>query len=266
MTDVDRYGRWAVIAGASEGIGEHAARQLAADGFSLVLVSRRQEVLDDLRASILASSPNVEVRSVALDLATDSAARDLLTATSGLDVGLLFYNAGADTGPARFHDRSLDDVLGMVHRNVVTPTELCHVFGGEMRKRSRGGIVIIGSMAGVSGSALIATYSATKAYQQALAEGLWRELREDGVDVVAIIAGATSTPAHVRSGTVVSEEYPPMDPADVARNALASLGYGPVVGASDELTATFDALRALPRVQVIDLMTAGTRTIYGLDR
>jgi short-subunit dehydrogenase len=125
---------------------------------------------------------------------------------------------------------------------------------------------VIGSMAGVSGSALIATYAATKAYQQVLAEGLWKELRDDGVDVVAVIAGATSTPAHERTGTVVSEEYPPMDPADVARNALGSLGHGPVIGASDELTGTFDALRALPREQIIDLMSAGTRTIYGLDR
>jgi short-subunit dehydrogenase len=265
MTDLGRYGPWAVIAGASEGIGEHAARQLAADGFSLVLVSRRQKVLDDLRASILASSPDVDVRCIALDLATDSAGRELLDATSDLDVGLLFYNAGADTGPVRFHDRSLDDVLGMVRRNVVTPTELCHALGGEMRTRGRGGIVIIGSMAGVSGSALIATYSATKAYQQVLAEGLWRELRDDGVDVVVVVAGATSTPAHERSGTVVSDEYPPMDPADVARNSLASLERGPVVGANDELTTTFDALRALPREQIIDLMSTGTRIIYGLD-
>jgi short-subunit dehydrogenase len=154
----------------------------------------------------------------------------------------------------------------MVRRNVVTPTELCHTLGNRMRERRRGGIVVIGSMAGVSGSALIATYSATKAYQQMLAEGLWRELADDGVDVVAVIAGATATPAHHRTGAVVSAEYPPMDPADVARTALASLGHGPVRGASEELETNFDAIRALPREQIIALMSDGTRIVYGLDR
>jgi uncharacterized protein len=267
MTDLARYGPWALIAGASEGIGEHGARQLAADGFSLVLVSRRQGVLDELKASILAgaSARAIEIRCVALDLAAPDAAEALLGATADIEIGLLFYNAGADTGPVRFHDRSLDDVLGMVRRNVVTPTELIHTLGNQMRARKRGGFVVIGSMAGVSGSALIATYSATKAYQQMLGEGLWRELADEGVDVVTVIAGATSTPAHHRTGAIVSAEYPPMDPADVARTALASLGHGPVRGASDELETNFDAIRALPREQIIEMMSSGTRIIYGLD-
>jgi short-subunit dehydrogenase len=265
VTDLERYGPWAVIVGASEGIGEHAARQLAADGFSIVLVSRRQAVLDELRDSTLADSPAVEIRSLALDLVAPDAADRLLDALSDLDVGLLFYNAGADTGPVRFDERTRDDVLGMVHRNVVVPTALCHALGRAMRARGRGGIVVIGSMAGVSGSALIATYSATKAYQQVLVEGLWREMRDDGVDVVLVVAGATATPAHERTGAVTSAEFPPMQPEDVARNALASIALGPVIGASEELTATFHALRGLPREQIIDLMSSGTRTIYGLD-
>lgn len=267
MTSPERYGPWAVVAGASEGIGEHAARQLAADGFSLVLVSRRAEVLGALRASILAAvrPGSIAIRCVALDLAAPDAAPQLAGAVADVEVGLLFYNAGADTGPVAFCDRPLDDVLAMVRRNVDTPTALCHTFGRAMRARGRGGIVLVGSMAGVSGSALVATYSATKAYQQVLAEGLWRELRDDGVDVVAVIAGATATPAHARTGAVVSAQYPPMAPEVVAANALAALAHGPVRGASDELDATFAALRGLPREQVIEMMSAGTRAIYGLD-
>jgi short-subunit dehydrogenase len=265
VTELERYGRWAVIVGASEGIGEHAARQLAADGFSLVLVSRRQAVLDALGDSIRASTPEAEIRCLAIDLVAQNAAVELLAAIADLDVGLLFYNAGADTGPVRFDERSAEDVLGMVQRNVVVPTAMCHALGRTMRARGRGGIVVIGSMSGVSGAALIATYAATKAYQQVLVEGLWREMRDDGVDVVHVVAGATATPAHERTGALVSAEFPPMDPADVARNALASLGHGPVVGASEELTATFHALRVMPREQIIELMSQGTRTIYGLD-
>jgi short-subunit dehydrogenase len=264
MTDLHRYGPWAVIAGASEGIGEHAARQLAADGFSVVLVARRQEVLDALAASIRAANPDVEALGLALDLSLDDAADRLVDAVAGLDVGLVFYNAGADTGPVLFLDRAADDVLGMVRRNVVTPTAVCHALGRRLRDRGRGGIVVIGSMAGVSGSALIATYSATKAYQQVLCEGLWRELGASGVDVVHVIAGATATPAHHRTGAVASPDHPQADPADVARNALDALGHGPVRGADDALDAGYRALAGLPREQLIELMSAGTRAVYGL--
>jgi short-subunit dehydrogenase len=263
-TDVTRYGPWAVIAGASEGIGEHAARQLAADGFSLVLVSRRIEVLRALADSILDGTHGIEVRCVALDLGQEHAAPELGAQLAGLEVGLVFYNAGADTGPRELVDRDPEDLRSMICRNVQTPTLLLRQLGAQMRARGRGGIVIIGSMAGVSGSALIATYAATKAYQHVLGEGLWRELRPYGVDVVTVVAGATATPAHERTGAVTSRDYPPMQPDDVARNALAQLGRGPIQGASDELTATFHALRGLPREQVIDMMSAGTRAIHAL--
>jgi short-subunit dehydrogenase len=253
------------VAGASEGIGEHAARQLAAAGVSVVLLARRIEVLDALRQSILAESPDVEIRCQAIDLADDDAPSRVLAAVDGLEVGLLFYNAGADVGPCAFVDRPLDDVLGMVRRNVVTPTALIHSLASAMRTRGRGGIVVIGSMAGVVGSALVATYSATKAYQQVLGEGLWRELRDSGVDVVTVLAGATATPAHERTGAVASADYPPMRPDDVARNAIAALGAGPVRGASDDLDASFAYLRTLPRDQGVELMSAGTRSIYALD-
>jgi short-subunit dehydrogenase len=267
VTDIDRYGPWAVIAGASEGIGEHAARQLAADGFSLVLVSRRPAVLDELRTSILTAdaAPGIEVRCAAIDLATDGAAERLLAAVADLDVGLCFYNAGADPTATPFLDRPLDDVLGMVRRNVVTATALCHQLGGRMRDRGRGGIVVISSMAGVSGSALITTYAATKAYQRILCEGLWAELDGTGVDVVGVLAGTTTTPALLRSTAVTSEDPMAMDPADVARNSLAALGHGPVVGASDELTGMIDALGGVPRAQLIEMMSAGTRATFGLD-
>lgn len=267
MTDIARYGPWAVIAGASEGIGEHAARQLAADGCSVVLVSRRQAVLDGLRASILAedASPGVEVRTIALDLAADDAADRLGAAVAGLDVGLLFYNAGADVSATAFLDRTADDVLGMVRCNVVTATALCHAMGRRLRDRGRGGIVVISSGAAIAGSALIATYAATKAYQQILCEGLWAELDGTGVDVVCVMAGTTATPAFLRTTAMGADDPAVMDPAEVARNALAALGRGPVVGASDELTQMFAGLYAVPRTMLIDGVSAGTRATFGLD-
>lgn len=267
MTDIADYGPWAVIAGASEGIGEHAARQLAADGCSVVLVSRRPEVLDALRASILAddAAPGVEVRCLALDLSADDAADRLMGEVADLDVGLLFYNAGADVRGQKFLDRDVDDVLGMVRCNVVTATALCHGLGRRMRDRGQGGIVVMSSGAAIAGSALIATYSATKAYQQILCEALWAELDGTGVDVVCVMAGSTATPAFLRTTAVGADDPSVMDPAVVATNALAALGNGPVVGASDELTRTFAGLYTVPRTMLVDGVSAGTRATFGLD-
>ena len=267
MTDIDRYGPWAVIAGASEGIGEHAARQLAADGCSVVLISRRQGVLDALRDSILAddAAPGAEVRTLALDLAAADAAERICVTVADLDVGLLFYNAGADVSGTPFLDRAADEVLGMVHCNVVTPTALCHALGRRLRDRGRGGIVVISSGAAIAGAALIATYAATKSFQQILYEGLWAELDGTGVDVVCVLAGTTATPAFLRTTAMTADDPGVMDPADVARNALAALGHGPAVGASDELTEMFAGLSTVPRMMLIEGVSAATRATFGLD-
>jgi short-subunit dehydrogenase len=259
----DRYGPWALVAGASEGIGEHLARQVAAAGVHVVLVARRPAVLEALASSIRADTGGaVGCRPLAADLAADDAASRLVEATADLEIGLLAYNAGADTMARRFLDRPLDDVLGMIRRNVVTPTALCHDLGGRMRERGRGGILLVGSLAGLAGAGRVATYAATKAYGQVLAEGLWRELRDGGVDVLALLAGATATPALERSGARLTEEFPPMDPADVAREGLAALAHGPVHVAGDANRTAFDALRGVPRVELIEAMTGGTAALY----
>jgi len=266
MIDVQKHGPWAVIAGASEGIGEQFARQLAVKGINVVLVSRRAAVLDELADSIRRDCEAIDIRVVALDLTSGDATEQLAQQTDDVEVGLLVYNAGADIGPKAFHDRTVDEVMHFVNLNVVTPTKMCHHFGGLMRARQRGGIILVGSMAGLSGSALIATYAATKAYDHALAEGLWRELREHNVDVMTLVAGATDTPAHSRTGaTFGGEDFPRMDPADVARTGLEWLGRGPLRAASDELQIAFDSMRALPIEQIIEFMSMGSRAIYGLD-
>jgi short-subunit dehydrogenase len=260
----DRYGPWAIVAGASEGIGEHVARQLAAAGVAPVLVSRREALLDALAASIRADT-GVAARVVALDLTAPDAADRLAAATADLDVGLLVYNAGADTMARKYLDRTLEEVQHLLALNVATPAALCHAIGRRLRERGRGGIALIGSMAGLAGTGWVATYAATKAFDQVLAEGLWRELRGDGVDVVAVLAGATATPAHERSGARVTEEFPPMDPADVAAEVLGALGNGPVWVVGDANRAMFDALRAAPRVDLIEAMTHGTQLLYGVE-
>ena len=259
MIAPEKYGPWAMVLGASEGIGEAFVRQIAAAGINVVLVSRRQSVLDALAASL---PETVQHRTLAVDLTADDAVDQLIAATDDIEVGLVVYNAGADTMAVKFHDRSLDEVMHLVKLNVVTPTKLCHQIGAQMRARQRGGIILLGSMAGLAGTGWVATYSATKAYDQMLAEGLWRELKADGVDVMVLVAGATATPAHDRMGAKVTKEYPPMDPADVAREGLAALGSGPLHVAGDANRANFAHMSPAPRIDLINQMTLGTHLLF----
>ena len=259
MIAPEKYGPWAMVLGASEGIGEAFVRQIAAAGINVVLVSRRQSVLDALAASL---PETVQHRTLAVDLTADDAVDQLIAATDDIEVGLVVYNAGADTMAVKFHDRSLDEVMHLVKLNVVTPTKLCHRVGAQMRARKRGGIILLGSMAGLAGTGWVATYSATKAYDQMLAEGLWRELKADGVDVMVLVAGATATPAHDRMGAKVTKEYPPMDPADVAREGLAALGSGPLHVAGDANRANFAHMSPAPRIDLINQMTLGTHLLF----
>ena len=259
MIAPEKYGPWAMVLGASEGIGEAFVRQIAAAGINVVLVSRRQSVLDALAASL---PDTVQHRTLAVDLTADDAVDQLIAATDDIEVGLVVYNAGADTMAVKFHDRSLDEVMHLVKLNVVTPTKLCHRIGAQMRARKRGGIILLGSMAGLAGTGWVATYSATKAYDQMLAEGLWRELKADGVDVMVLVAGATATPAHDRMGAKVTKQYPPMDPADVAREGLAALGSGPLHVAGDANRANFAHMSPAPRIDLINQMTLGTHLLF----
>lgn len=262
MLQPERHGPWAVIAGASEGIGAAFAHQLAAADIGVVLVSRRRAVLDELADAVRATTPGAAVRVVPVDLTADDAVAQLAAATADLEVGLVVYNAGADTMAVKFLDRTLDQVMHLVKLNVVTVTALCHHFAGLMRARGRGGIILLGSMSGLAGTGWVAGYAASKAYDQILAEGLWRELRGDGVDVMALVAGATDTPAHARMGAAVTEEFPPMDPVDVAREGLAALGDGPVHVAGAANRAVFAALLPVPRPKVIEMMTHGTQRLF----
>jgi short-subunit dehydrogenase len=261
-----RYGPWAVVAGASQGLGEAYAEQLAALGLNLALVARRKPLLDAL-ADRLTSSYSIETRAIELDLAREDAATALDAATQDLDVGLLVYNAARSViGP--FLDRPLADHLNELAVNVRAPMQFAYLLGGRMAARGHGGIVLMSSLASGQGTALTANYAATKAYNRVLAEGLWEELRRQGVDVLACLAGATSTPSYASSapkgGGAASAT---MTPGAVAAEALAALGRRPFVipGRGNKLAA-FAMQRLLPRRVAIGIMGRVLRGMYGNER
>jgi short-subunit dehydrogenase len=258
-----RYGPWAIVAGASEGLGAEFARQLAAMGLHIVPVARRQPLLDRLAAQ-LADEHSVEVRSVALDLARPDAVSLLREQTRDLEVGLVVYNAAlSPIGP--FLERDLDELLRTLDLNCRTPLILAHEFGRVMAERGRGGLVLISSMAALQGSPLVAAYAATKAFGLVLGEGLWDELRERGVDVMAFCAGATRTPNYESSRPERISRFAPaaMEPADVASEALAKLGSGPsAVAGRGNRVGSFLMQRLLPRRVAVEIMGRATRAMY----
>jgi short-subunit dehydrogenase len=233
------YGPWALIAGASDGVGAEFGRQLAAKGISCVLVARRAAPLDALGAE-LRERHGVETRTVALDLSLANAGESLERATADLHVGLLAYVAGSDPHGARFLDVPLAEWLALTRRNVDTLMSCVHGFAGRMKQARRGGIIIVGSHAAFNGTDRLSTYSATKAFGLNLGESLWAELKPSGVDVLNLLLDATDTPtmraALVRHGIAI-ESLPVALPADVVRAGLARLGDGPtLIWGGDEKT------------------------------
>lgn len=260
----DRYGPWALVAGASNGIGLGFARALAARGVHVVLLSRNAASLRDAAAK-LAEAHGVQTRVCAVDLTSPDLGTRVAEATDDLDVGTVVYNAGAVHGAGSFHERPLADALFLVDLNCRGPVLLAHHFAPRLVARGSGAIVLMSSMAAIAGSGYVAAYSATKAFDINLAEGLAVELRPHGVDAMVVVAGATDTPALAASGAQVDpEQFVLMDPDDVARGALDALGTTSLWVAGDQNRQNYEAMRTLPREQISAFMTQGSASLYGL--
>jgi short-subunit dehydrogenase len=251
MSLKERYGPWALIVGGSEGIGDHLARKLGAAGINIVMVARKSGPLAETSQRVR-NECGVEVRTLQLDISRDDMLDRIREVTEGLDVGLLIHNVGGGQGFGPFVDCRLEEVMSAVLTNPVAITRLAHHFGKAMAERGRGGILMIGSMAGNAGSYFLATYSAAKAYNQILMEALWAELQPRGVDVLAFPIGAADTPSRARSGTADADEMPVAKPEDVAQEALNQLPHGPVY-VSPQNIEYFKALSSMPRREAAEL-------------
>ncbi|HUV08779.1 MAG TPA: SDR family NAD(P)-dependent oxidoreductase [Spirochaetia bacterium] len=260
---LSKYGPWAVVAGASAGLGEAFARALAGRGFNLVLFARRSKELR-LLAEELESREGIEARTVALDLCGPELMETLAERTGDLDVGLLVYNAAfSNIGP--FLDRTLEDHLRLVGVNCSAPLTLVHYFGGKMRQRGRGGILLMSSLAAFQGTAYIANNGASKGFNLLLCEGLWYELKGCGIDVLACCAGPTDTPGYRESLSRGEIPVSPglMKPASVAESALKSLGKRPYVVPGFFNKAThFLMSRIMSRKMAVRLMGATISKMY----
>ncbi len=258
MDFAERFGRWGLVAGASEGLGAAFAEGLARRGVDVVLVARRRALLDALAARIEADFQRA-ARVVEADLATPEGIEGVAAATADLEIGALIYNA-AFAPIGAFHERGLDELLRVVDVNVRAPVALTRRMIEPMIARGRGGVVLMSSLAGQQGAPRIATYAATKAFNLVLAEGLWSELAPHGVSVVASCAGAIRTPGYANAS---AKEAPgTLDAARVAERSLDALGRGPrTTPGFVNGVASFFMTRILSRRAAIAVMASSTKEL-----
>ena len=238
-----RYGPWALVTGASSGIGAEFCRQLAARGLNIILAARRKDRLTVLAAQLTARH-SVETRVVEVDLAQP----DFLPVLDvDLDVGLVVSNAGFGT-KGRFVDSDLAEMQQMLDVNCRATLILTHAFSKRLVARGRGGILITSSTAAFQGTPFSGHYAATKGYGLQLAEALWHELGEQGVDVLALCPGATDTEGPRRTNTNLSKvPAGMMDVGPVVKEALEGLGKKPVVIPGRVNQLGYLAVRMAPR-------------------
>jgi short-subunit dehydrogenase len=271
MTFASKYGPWALVAGASDGVGAAFAEGIAERGVNVVLVARRQAVLDEVAVGI-ADRTGAQTRTLAIDLAEHDAAAQVAKATNGLDIGFVVYCAGADPNFEPFLANSIETAEAMVQRNCIVPMQLCHHFAPPMVARGSGGIVLFGSGAGLAGGPNMVAYGATKAFDMVFTEALWSELHDKGVDVLGLILGKTNTPAlrrleHSR-GLLSSEDMAPPDAGSVDQviaEAFENLSNGPTLMVGEMMRAAAPMLASLSRNEAVTLMTQAQAAAMGSD-
>lgn len=215
----DRYGEWALVTGASAGIGVEFARALARDGVSVVLTARREDRLKELAAT-LEQTYRVSTRVIPLDLGQPGAAEKLAERVADLDIAILVNNAGFGYA-GRFHKQDPARLRSMIELNCAAPVVLTSRLLPSMLKHRKGAVIITGSVAGAQPVPFNNVYSGTKAFDRNFGEGLWAELLGSGVDALVIEPGPTDTEFQAAAHETA---HPGEPPANVVAVALEALG------------------------------------------
>jgi hypothetical protein len=257
----ERYGPWALVTGASSGIGHEFAVRLAAAGVHVAMVARRRTALEELAAG-LESSHGVSSRVIEMDLAEPGAAARLAQAVSDLEIGLLVANAG--TGwIGRFDRQAPESHAALIRLHCEMHVELTARLLPAMKKRGRGGVVIVSSVGGIVPVPYYAVYGGTKALLQNWGEALALEMRATGVDILVLAPGDTKTGFQEVAGEM-STRWSSVE--DVVEEALAGLGRRTVVVPGLEIRLSLLAARFLPRKWFLDIVEKRQRQQTPRDR
>jgi short-subunit dehydrogenase len=256
--DKNTFGPWAVITGASSGIGEEFARQLAQSGLNVVLVARRLSALEAL-GSELAKTFSIHYRVVELDLTSDDFLERMEQATQDLDIGLVISNAGSMIAGDFL---SIDQQIWQqdLRLNAKAHLDLAHHFGQHLAQRKRGGLLLVSSTAALQGIPFSAEYAAAKAYGMTLGEALHVEFQRMGVHVTVLLPGATDTPLMASSGfNPDTLPVKPMSPKQCVAEGLAALSANRATHIAGRLNRIIAAL--MPRSLAIRMYGSLTRQL-----
>lgn len=263
MEFIEKYGPWAVVVGASEGLGAAFAENCASRGLNVALVARRASALEQV-AGGLKQKYAVDTRQIIADAGKADFAQTLKRDLAGLEIGFMIFNAAAEPG-GPFLRITIEDHMNNIQVNCIAPTQLTYWLGGEMVRRGRGGIVLVSSSAAHQGIPHWASYGAAKAYELILGEGLWDEFRDHGVTMAAYVVGSTATPNFLRNqeklnlpfaGGVDPKDFPedaplPRSPAEVAANLFPQLESGPRLYSHPDDKAAYEASAQISRAELV---------------
>jgi short-subunit dehydrogenase len=244
-----RYGPWALVTGASSGIGEQFARLLARRGLDVIVAARRADRLAAL-ANELSRKRGPRVEACAVDFADPAAVDRLVAAIGDRDVGLVVSNAGFGLKGA-FNAARRDELESMLNVNARTPLLLLYALLPRLVARPKAGIILTGSQEGEAPFPWSAAYAATKAFVHSLGLGLYGELVGTGVDLLVLAPGATDTEAPLKQGFSKEALPPLMPPAEVARQALAKLGRTPFHVPGTDNRKFVALMKRMPREKLI---------------
>ncbi len=262
----EKYGKTALVAGASQGLGAAFSRYLAREGMDLVLVARRPDPLKEL-AEELIQDFGVQVQWISCDLATHEAAAKIQEELQGKEINLLVYNA-AISYIGHFIEQGAEKTTQLALANMITPMNMIHTFGPEMLAKRQGAIVLMGSLAGFQGSGYLSAYAASKAFNRILGESLWYEWKNKGVDVMTCCAGATSTPNYIDTKPEKTSIFAPkvQTPEAVVEECFKKLGKKPsIITGSGNKFASFIMQKLMPRKTAINTMGDNTRKMYRIE-
>lgn len=265
----DKYGPWALVVGASDGVGSLFAERLARQGVNVVLVARREHVLEAVAAGIRECTSAV-TRTFAVDLTGPGAAQAIIEVTADLEVGMLVYCAGGDPNYQPFLANPVSEAEALLQRNCLVLLRLAHHYAAPMVERQRGGIVVFSSGAALAGGPNMVAYSATKAFDMVFAEALWTELHDKGVDVLGLILGKTDTPSlrqlEYSRGQIASMNDVPMSAGSaeqVVDEAFENLGKGPTYYAGDDVRMAAEIFKTMSRNEAVQLIMQASAAIMG---
>ncbi|HET6736070.1 SDR family NAD(P)-dependent oxidoreductase [Mycobacterium sp.] len=264
-----KYGPWAIVLGASDGVGALFAERIASNGVNVVLVARREQVLAEVAAGIRERT-GAKTLTLAVDLTDPDASNTIIGATKDLEIGMLVYCAGSDPNYQPFLANPVSTAEALLQRNCVVMMRLCHHYAALMVERGRGGIVNFSSGAALAGGPNMVAYGATKAFDMVFTEALWTELQGTGVDVLGLLLGKTDTPAlrtlEYSRGQIASLDDVPegaVSPQSVVDEAFDNLTNGPTLMVGDMMRMAAEIFKTLTRNEAVTMVMQATAAVMG---